>query len=495
MTTPVRLSPIDASFLHQERRASHMHIGGVLIFEGPAPDYEDLVAHILDRMRSLPRYRQRLVAPPLGLGRPFWADDPDFNIRYHVRHTALPPPGSEEQLRLLVGRIFSQRLDRSRPLWEAWLVEGLAGGRFALVSKTHHSVIDGVSGVDIATVLFDSDPLPARPRRPAPPLDPKRIGPLDLVGETVAGALRTPIELAGGALRSLQRPSESVRRLRDALEGVGEVAWATLNPAPDTPLNVRIGPHRRIVWVEATLDDFRLVKRQFGGTVNDVVLAAVSGALGRWLRRRGVATEGLELRALVPVSVRGEDEHGTLGNRIVAMRGPLPVYAWEPVERMRVVSEAMAHLKQSKQALGAGVIASLERFAPPTLLALASRLNFSTRLFNLIVTNVPGPQVPLYLLGREMLACIPVAFLPENHALAVAVMSYNGHLRFGLLGDWDAMFDLELLADDLEASIEELVSAARARERSARARAGAERGGNGAVSMRHRTRARSARSR
>jgi len=436
-----------------------MHIGGVLIFEGPAPSYEDLIAHILERLEAVPRYRQRLVSPPLGLGRPFWANDPDFNIRYHVRHTALPPPGSEEQLRLLVGRIYSQRLDRSRPLWEAWLVEGLEGGRFALVSKTHHSVIDGVSGVDIATVLFDGEPLPARPHRPAKPLATGRVDTLDLLAETASAALRTPLELAGGALRALSRPTEAARRAREAVEGLGEVAWATLNPAPPTPLNVRIGPHRRIAWVEAPLDDFRAVKNGFGATVNDVVLAAVSGALGRWLRRRGVPTAGLELRALVPVSVRAPDEHGTLGNRIVAMRGPLPVYAWEPVERLRIVAEAMAHLKRSKQAVGAAVIASLERFAPPTLLAVASRLNFSTRLFNLIVTNVPGPQIPLYLLGRKMETCIPVAFLPENHALAVAVMSYNGWLRFGLLGDWDALFDLDLLAEDLCASIEELVAA------------------------------------
>ena len=216
-----------------------------------------------------------------------------------------------------------------------------------------------------------------------------------------------------------------------------------MNPAPDVPLNVPIGPHRRVRWVQSRLSDFKEIKDALGGTVNDAVLAVVAGALGRWLRTRGVRTEGLELRALVPVSIRAKDERGALGNRIAAMRGPLPVYVNDPVERLHQVQESMGNLKQSKQALGAEVIAGLTDFAPPTLLAQASRLNFSTRLFNLIVTNVPGPQFPLYLLGREMLEIVPIAFLPENHALAIAIMSYNGKVDFGLLGDYDAMPDLE----------------------------------------------------
>ncbi|MBA2792845.1 MAG: DUF1298 domain-containing protein, partial [Thermoleophilaceae bacterium] len=276
------------------------------------------------------------------------------------------------------------------------------------------------------------------------------------------GIVRTPARLAGSAVSALSDPGRTIGDAREALEGVGEVAWAGFNPAPDVPLNVPIGPHRRIVWVQSELADLKAVKNGLGGTVNDVFLAVVAGGLGTWLRARGIRTAGMELRGLVPVSIRGDSEHGELGNRIAAMRGPLPVYAEDPVERLRIVREAMQGIKESKQALGAEVIAGLNDFAPPTLLAMASRLNFSTRLFNLIVTNVPGPQFPLYMMGREMLEIVPVAFLPENHALAIAAMSYNGKLDFGLLGDYDAMPDIEELAEAFEASLAELVAAAKA---------------------------------
>ena len=455
-----RLSAVDASFLHQEKRASHMHVGALVIFEGPPPGREDFSAHIESRLGLVPRYRQRLAFPRFEMGRPFWVDDPSFNLDYHVRQTALPQPGSGDQLRQLVGRIFSQRLDRSKPLWEVWLVQGLEDNRFALISKTHHALVDGVSGVDIATVLFDLEPVPQQVEAgegwtPSPvPSD------VELVAEGVKGLVKTPLSLAGRAIGALQSPGRSVAQAREAAEGLGEVLWAGLNPAPDVPLNVEIGPHRRVFWVQSRLADFKDIKDALGGTVNDAVLAVVAGALGRWLRTRGLRTEGLELRALVPVSIRSEDEQGTLGNRIAAMRAALPVYVEDPVERLRHVQESMGNLKQSKQALGAEVISGLQDFAPPTLLAQASRLNFSTRLFNLIVTNVPGPQFPLYLLGREMLEIVPIAFLPENHALAIAIMSYNGKVDFGLLGDYDAMPDLEALAGDLEAAIADLSRAA-----------------------------------
>ncbi len=456
-----RLSAIDASFLHQEKQSSHMHVGALAIFEGPPPPREEFCDHLEARLGRVPRYRQKLAFPPLEAGRPFWVDDPTFNLDYHVRHTALPKPGSGDQLRQLVGRIFSQRLDRSKPLWEIWIVQGLEGGRFALISKTHHALVDGVSGVDIATVLFDLSPVPAEAEvedswKPAPnPSD------VELVAEGVAGLVRTPFNLAGRALGALQRPGATIERVREAAEGLGEVVWAGMNPAPDVPLNVPIGPHRRVRWIQNRLADFKEIKNALGGTVNDAVLAVVAGALRRWLHDRGVRTEGTELRALVPVSIRTEDERGSLGNRIAAMRGPLPVYVDDPVERLRVVQQGMGELKESKQALGAEVIAGLTDFAPPTLLAQASRLNFSTRLFNLIVTNVPGPQFPLYLLGREMQEIVPIAFLPENHALAIAIMSYNGKVDFGLLADYDAMPDLDAFADHLEESLAELLAAAR----------------------------------
>ena len=439
-----------------------MHVGAIVVVEGPAPSREEFTEHIQSRLHLVPRYRQKLSFPRFEMGRPFWIDDPRFNIDYHVRHTALPSPGSLDQLRGLAGRIFSQRLDRSKPLWEMWLVQGLEDGHVALISKTHHALVDGVAGVDIATVLFDLTPeasdLPPEVDPWAPAPEPSQA---ELVAEGIKGLIRTPARLAGEAASAAQSPSRTLSRAREAAEGVSTVAWAGLNPAPDVPLNVPIGPHRRVFWLQCELADFKLVKGGLGGTVNDAFLAVVAGGLGRWLRARGVPTEGLELRGLVPVSIRSEDEHGALGNRIAALRGPLPVCAVDPIERLNVVREAMQGIKESKQALGAEVISGLEDFAPPTLLAMASRLNFSTRLFNLIVTNVPGPQFPLYLMGREMLELVPVAFLPEDHALAIAAMSYNGKLDFGLLGDYDAMSDIEEFADHLRASLDELVQAAR----------------------------------
>jgi diacylglycerol O-acyltransferase / wax synthase len=282
----------------------------------------------------------------------------------------------------------------------------------------------------------------------------------------IRGLIRTPLALTGRALGAASRPAETLEIAREAIEGLGEVVWAGLNPAPDTPLNVPIGPHRRLLFVRGELSDYKLVKDAFGGTVNDVFLAVVAGALRAWLRSRGVRTEGLELRALVPVSIRARDEHHQLGNRIAVMRGPLPVYVEDPVARLRVVKAAMDGLKESKQAVGAEVLTSMQSLAPPTILAQASRLNFSTRLFNLIVTNVPGPQFPLYVLGRRLEDLFPVAFLPRDHALAVAIMSYDGGIDFGLLGDYDAMPDLDAFGEQIEEALAELVTAAKARRRS-----------------------------
>jgi diacylglycerol O-acyltransferase / wax synthase len=361
----------------------------------------------------------------------------------------------------LTSRVFSQQLDRSKPLWETWLVEGLQDGRFALITKTHHSLIDGIAGVDLAQVLFDLTPVPQEIPHPdeawQPAPEPNAI---ELLAEGVTGLAKAGLGVATRALGAAARPNESIHELREAAEGLGEIVWAGMNPAPDTPLNVEIGPHRRFVGVRNELQDFKKIKDAFGGTVNDAVLTVVSGALREWLQSRGVRTEGLELRALVPVSIRGSHEHGQLGNRIAVMRGPLPVYVEDPVARLAAVRQAMGELKESKQAVGAEVLAGVQNFAPPTILAQASRLNFSTRLFNLIVTNVPGPQFPLYVRGRELDDVFPVAFLPENHALAVAIMSYNGKINFGLLGDYDALPDIGLIADGIESSLAELVTLA-----------------------------------
>jgi diacylglycerol O-acyltransferase len=443
-----RLTSIDASFLAQERDGSHMHIGGIMIFEGPAPSREEFAAGIEERLHLVPRYRHKLSFPRFEMGRPVWVDDPSFNLGYHVRHTALPAPGSVEQLRLLGGRIFSQRLDRSKPLWELWLVEGFEGHKFAIVNKTHHALVDGVSGADLTTVLFDL----AREGTPVDPPDrdwkaAPEPGDVDLVAKGVGELAATPFSLARQALGAATRPAQTVARGREAAAGVGEVLWGTLNSAPKTPLNGPIGPHRRLTWARIPLADLKAIKNKLGGTVNDVFLAAITGALRRWLIARGVRTEGLELRSAVPVSVRAEGENAALGNQITVMVGRLPTYAPDPAERLRIVSESMRGLKESKQALGAEVIVSIEQFAPPTIFARASRLHFSTRAYNLLTTNVPGPQIPLYIQGRELLEMIPVAFLAPDQRLAIACMSYNGTVALSLMGDYDGVPDLEDLAD------------------------------------------------
>jgi diacylglycerol O-acyltransferase len=456
-----RLTGLDASFLHLEHDATHMHVGGCMVFDGQAPAYDELVDQILSRLHLVPRYRQRLAFVPLNQGRPVWVDDPHFNVAFHVRHTALPHPGGEDQLKRLCGRIFSQALDRSRPLWEIWLVEGLAEDRFALLSKTHHALVDGVSGVDIATVLFDTSPDPAPV---APPNHEWIPGPLPTGAQLLADALleraTVPAEIVRGVRATLRGPRHVAARLGRTLGGVGALARLASVSAPESPLNVRIGPHRRFTWVRGDLAQFKTVKNALGGTVNDVVLAAVAGTLGRYLRVHGEATEDMILRAMVPVSVRAEVERGALGNRVAAMWVPLPVGLTDPVARLLTISREMDGIKESGQAVGAQVLTELTGFAPPTIMAQAARLQARQRLFNLVVTNIPGPQVPLYLLGRQLDALFPMVPLAANQALGIAIMSYDGQLNFGLNADYDALPDLEALADELRASIDELVVAA-----------------------------------
>ena len=461
MANPDRLTGLDSSFLHLEHDAAHMHVAGCAVFDGQAPDYEELVAQIVSRLHLVPRYRQRLAFVPFAQGRPVWVDDPHFNVAFHVRHTALPSPGGEDQLKRLCGRIFSQALDRSRPLWEIWLVEGLSDDRFALLSKTHHALVDGISGVDIATVLFDTspDPLPV-----APPEHTWVPRPLPTGAQLLADALleraTVPAEIVRGVRATLRGPRQVASRVGEALGGVGAMARLGLQSAPDSALNVRIGPHRRFTWVRGDLQQFKAVKNALGGTVNDVVLAAVAGALGRYLRVHGEATDDTVLRAMVPVSVRADVERGALGNRVAAMWAPLPIGLTDPVQRLLTISRDMDGIKESSQAVGAQVLTELTGFAPPTIMAQAARLQARQRMFNLVVTNVPGPQIPLYMLGREMDGMFPMVPLAANQALGIAIMSYNGQLNFGLNADYDALPDLEVLADDLRAAIDELVDAA-----------------------------------
>jgi diacylglycerol O-acyltransferase len=478
-----RLTAVDASFLVREA-GTHMHIGGVLVFEGPPPAREEFEDHIESRLHLVPRYRQKLAHPRFEMGRPMWIDDPSFNLGYHVRHSALPSPGSEHELRQLVGRIFSQRLDRSKPLWEIWLVEGLEDGRFAVISKVHHSLVDGISGVDLTTVMFDVSP-EGTPGLPEPDSWRPHPEPSDreLVAEGVKGLVKFPFGVMRKAASMVAHPGATAESVREAAEGMSEVLWSMVNPAPRTPLNQDIGTHRRVEWVETSLADLKEIKDALGGTVNDVFLTVVASSLQRWLQSRGIRTEGLQLRGCVPVSIRPKGEEGALGNRITMMMGPLPVYANSPRERYRIVQEAMAGLKESKQAQGAEMIANLQDFAPPTILAQASRLNFSNRFYNLLVTNVPGPQFPIYLLGRELLQLRPVAFLAPRNALAIAIMSYNGSVFINLIGDYDALPDLDRLAEHVEASIAELRQVA---AESQRGRTRARAGSNGSGSRRPR---------
>jgi WS/DGAT/MGAT family acyltransferase len=454
-----RLTGLDSSFLHLERDSAHMHVGSVLVFEGPTPTHEELVAGIERRLHLVPRYRQRLAFVPFGQGRPVWVDDPHFNPAYHVRHTALPRPRSEAQLKLLAGRLFSQRLDRDKPLWELWLVDSLADGRFALVAKTHHSLVDGISGVDITTVLFDTSEDPA----PVPEPEPWVPRPLPRGTELLADAwlerATVPSEVVRGVRALVRGPRQVLNQVAGGVSAVGALARAGTG-APPTPLNVDIGPHRRFTWVDADLGTFKAIKDRLDGTVNDAVLSVVTIALRRLLRRRGEATEGLELKAMVPVSVRADAARGALGNQVATMYAPLPVGLADPLEVFSVVHASMADLKGSGQAVGAQVLTELSDFAPPTIMSQAARLSARQRFFNLVVTNVPGPQFPLYLMGRPLKAIYPQVPLSARQALGIAIMSYDGGLYFGLLSDFDAMPDLDETADDLATAIDALADAA-----------------------------------
>ena len=413
--------------------------------------------HIERGLHLVPRYRQRLAFPAFGVSRPVWVDDPHFNARYHIRHTALPAPAGDEQLRRLAGRVFSQQLDREKPLWEIYLVDDMAGRRFALVCKTHHALVDGISGVDIMTVLFDLEPDPPE-REPAPPWSPHpRPSTAELLADGLADRLTAPF----GMLRAaLSRPDRAGAGAGRAVAGLAAMAAAGIAGAPASPLNVRIGPHRRFAWVEAELAGFKAIKDELGGTINDVVLTVVTGALRAYLFRHGRDPEGLELKAMVPISVRADAARGALGNQVAAMYAPLPVGLEDPVERYRFVCGAMKGLKESGQAVGAQAITRLADAAAPTVLDQAARLQSRQRFFNLTVTNVPGPQVPLYVLGRRLVAFYPQVPLVLNTALGIAVMSYAGNVFFGLLGDYDALADIDVLAGDLDGAIRELAAAA-----------------------------------
>ncbi|HEY9158270.1 wax ester/triacylglycerol synthase family O-acyltransferase [Candidatus Binatus sp.] len=482
-----RLSALDRTFLDLEYPETHMHVAGVMVFDagplrtaGGGIDIEKIRKYVASRLHLIPRYRQRIARIPLD-NHPVWVDDDRFNLEYHVRHTALPRPGGDEQLKRLTGRIVSQQLDRGKPLWELWIVEGLDGDRFAMITKTHHCMIDGVAAVDLAAVLMSPAPDAAIPdAQPWQPQSAPSRG--ELVMEEARRRLAGPLELGKAILGAMQNPAETAERISEQISAVTETLSAGMSSASDSPFNQPIGPHRRFEWTAMELADVKRVKNALGGTVNDVVLATVAGAVGLFLSGRGFSPEEiaqLDFRAMVPVSVRASSERGTLGNRIASWAARLPIAQTNPRRRLQAVRAITADLKGSRQALGAEVLAQVSEWTAATLLSLAMRLAARARPFNLIVTNVPGPQIPLYMIGARLLAGYPIGPLFLDQSLNIALLSYDGRLYWGFNGDWDVLPDLRDLVTAIRASFDELLRAAetahaqtRTRSRKPRARHG-----------------------
>jgi WS/DGAT/MGAT family acyltransferase len=457
-----RLSPLDASFLHIEDDVSHMHIASVAIFEGPQPAFADIVAMVDAKLALVPRYRQVVQFVPFELGRPVWADDPHFNIEYHLRHTALPAPGGEAELRKLVGRVMSQPLDRSKPLWEIWIVEGLEDGRWAMLAKTHHAMVDGVAGTDLLAVIMDLSPEAVRPDVPAWVPRPSQSGGR-LAADAVFNMVRSPYE-------QVRAVRASTRALRGALShakevGQGVVAMAGLvRNTPVSSLNGPIGPHRRYAWASTTVEDIKAVRHGLGGTFNDVIWASITNGFRELLLSRGEDVDRV-VRTLVPVSVRPRDSSGkavgdgTFENKVSAMFAELPVNIDDPVERLHAITRQMDGLKDSKQAVAGEALTSMSGFAPPMLLALGMRLatRAAQRNVNTVTTNVPGPQFPLYAAGRKMIRAFPYVPLGGQMRIGIAIFSYNGEVNFGVTGDYDTTADLDVLTAGIEDGMAQMV--------------------------------------
>jgi WS/DGAT/MGAT family acyltransferase len=460
-----RLSSLDVSFLYLETPTTAMHVGGVAVFapdtesDGGVVDYDALCELVATRISLVPRYRQKVRWVPGHLANPVWVDDEDFDISYHVRRSALPRPGTLDQLRELVGRVQSRQLDRSRPLWEIYLVVGLEDGRFAIITKTHHAMVDGISAIDIGTLILDASRTPREipddgwiPRR-----EPSTVG---LVVGAVADTLRRPTQVVDTVRASVTDARAIAQRTLGAAGGLAAAARVSLRPAPDSPLNARIGEQRRFGMACTDLDDYKRVRKAHGGTVNDVVLATVAGALRVWMLTRGESvTPATSVRAMVPVSVRSEQQAMTLGNRVSALFVDLPVGEASPVVRLHQISYAMKAHKESGQSVAADAIVTLSGFAPPTIHSAAARLasGLSRRLFNVVVTNVPGPQFPLFAAGAQMVECYPVVPLSKGQSVSVGLTSYNGGVYYGLNADRDAMPDVDVLAQCIEEALVELV--------------------------------------
>jgi diacylglycerol O-acyltransferase len=436
-----------------------MHVGGVSIFEGPPAPFGEVLETVQRKLPLVPRYRQIVRFVPLAVARPVWVDDPHFNLGYHVRRTALPDPGGDHELRALVGRVMSQNLDRAKPLWEMWVVEGLGEGRWALLSKVHHCMVDGVAGTDLMTVLLDKDRHAERPPTqewtpgPAP-------GPAQLLGEALVEQLVNPLAAGERFVSALRAPRQFASVLEDTARGL--IGFAGVARPASSSLNGSLSPHRRWTWARGRLSDVQAVRGALGGTVNDVVLAAITNGFRELLRSRGESVDRV-LRTLVPVSVRRAGERGTYNNRVSAMFAELPIGIADPAERLESIRAQMADLKESRQAVAGEVLTSLSGFAPPMLLALGARLagRLPQRSLNTGTTNVPGPQFPLYLAGKRMLESFPYIPLFASVRVAVAIFSYDGALSFGVSGDYDTASDIEVLCSGIEDGLAELSALAR----------------------------------
>jgi len=452
-----RLSTQDASFLYVENDVNHMHIASVAIFEGPPPRNQEIEDMVSSKLHLVPRYRQRVHFVPFDMGRPVWCDDPHFDLGYHVRHTALPAPGSDSQLRTLVGRVMSQQLDRAKPLWEIWVVEGLEEDRWAMLSKSHHCMVDGVSGTDLLRVVLDDSPdsryTPPEPWTP----EPTPTG-YELLKDTAGSTLSSPREAFDAVRETLGRPRRLIRELSQLGEGI-----TSLNLSGDrteSSLNGPIGPHRRWRHAQTTISDVKKIRQAHGGTINDVVLAVITQGFRDLLLSRGEVVANRIVRTLVPVSVRKEEERGVYNNRVSAMFAELPVGIDDPVDRLAAIREQMQNLKESHQAVAAETLTSLTGFAPPALLALGARLfaGVEQRTVQTVTTNVPGPQRPLYAAGRQMLAAYPYVPLSGSVRIGVAIFSYIGQLTFGITCDAGTVDDIDILAVGIEQGVSDLLA-------------------------------------
>ncbi len=469
---PDRLSPLDVSFLYLEEPTTPMHVGSVAVFREPPEgfDLDSLVRLISERIAFVPRYRQRIRGVPGRLGNPVWVDDGHFDISYHVRRSALPRPGNDAQLAELVARVQSRPLDRSRPLWEMYLVEGLSDARFAVISKTHHAMVDGLGAVDIGQVLLDPSPdledVPVDTWRPS--AEPSW---LELVAGAVSDTVRRPTAVVDTVRGGLTELTSTATRVLGAASGLLAAATSAARPAPVSPLNVDIGEHRRYATLDLDLDDHRRIRKAHDATVNDVVLATVAGALRAWLLTRGEKVDPAStVRALVPVSVQPEvGPDGTAsstslsGPRVASYLVDLPVGEPNPLVRLHQVSYRMQAHRETGHAVGAASLVDLAGFAPPTLHSLGARVasGLSKRWFNLVITNVPGPQQPLYAGAARMLASYPVIPLAKGQALSLGLTSYDGQLCYGLNADRDAMPDLDVLVQCLLDAFAELLDTVR----------------------------------